>query len=234
MQFGRGIAWIVGAAVIGVVALIHFGLDGTERKETPPEDRGTLGSEAVDPSSPAGAGTHESRPAAARESDRRAVRGRPDRGSDDLAGEAIPYEEGSSRGATEWLDTEGRTEAGARAPRPGTGFSGTSAGERDDEGDQGWGGVYDPPREEASVVGQVMVPCAISPVICNLFSSDAMSLPGTIPVVSDGTEAFLIPIPGEPDVVYIRTGDGVLMVTVDNLTTPDQLDALVQELVPRR
>ncbi len=234
MQFGRGIAWIVGAAVIGVVALIHFGLDGTERKETPPEDRGTLGSEAVDPSSPAGAGTHESRPAAARESDRRAVRGRPDRGSDDLAGEAIPYEEGSSRGATEWLDTEGRTEAGARAPRPGTGFSGTSAGERDDEGDQGWGGLSDPTGEEVSVVNQVMVSCAMSPVLCNVVSPDNVGMWGTISVVSDGTAAILMPLPNEPDVVYIRTGDGVMIVTVDNLTTPDQLDALVQELVPHR
>jgi hypothetical protein len=100
-----------------VAALVYFGLDETEGEKAPPVVLGTRGSEAVDPSSPAGAGTRESRLAAAREKDRGDARGRLDRGADAPAGEAIPYEQGFSRAAAERLGTEGRTAAGARAPR---------------------------------------------------------------------------------------------------------------------
>jgi hypothetical protein len=310
MQFGRGLAWIGGVAVIGVGALIYFGLDGTERKEAPPEVLGTRGPEAADSSSPAGAGTRESRLVAAREKDRRAARGHLDRGADAPAGEASPYEEGSSRAADERLGTEGRTAAGARAPRPGTASSGTRAGEgtgdrpesdadraaidaflraaseaagrdaaprddrvasetsgeRDDGGDRGRGdeddrgrgdeddrgrgdeddrargdeddddkgrgGVSDPMLKGVSVGSPVMMTCANEPWICDFFSM-AFSLPGAIPVVSDGTEAVQLPVAGGPDIVWIRTGSGVMEVPTENLTNAGQLAALVGQLAPR-
>ena len=132
MQFARGLAWIVGLALIGVAALVFFGLQGTEREKAPPGFLGTRGAEGVGPSSPAGADSRGSRLAAAREKDRRAAGGRLNREADAPSGEAVSYQEGSARVAADPLGTGNSAVAGARAPRPGTGASGTHAGQGTD------------------------------------------------------------------------------------------------------
>jgi hypothetical protein len=250
----------VGVAVIGVVAFAYFGLDGTEREATPPEVLGTRGSEAVDPSSPAGAGPRESRLAAAREKDPRAARGRLDRGGDAPAAEAIPDQEGSSRAAAERLGTEGRTAAGPGEGTPDRPESQAdraaidafiqavraeldaaarddraaleTPGGRDDQRDPGRGGVSDPTLEGVSVGSPVRLTCP-GVALCDFFPSPFSKLPGTIQVVSDGNEGILVPATDAPDAVYIRTSDGLILVFTEDLTNAGQLDALVGQLVPR-
>jgi hypothetical protein len=130
MQLGRGLLWIGGVAVIAVGALLFFGLDGTERKGAPSEVLGTGGSEAAGSSSLAEARTGENRRAATRKQrNRKGRRGRLNRQNRAPAGEATPTGEESSRAAAEQLRAEDRTAMGAGAPRPGTGSSGTRAGE---------------------------------------------------------------------------------------------------------
>jgi hypothetical protein len=104
-------------------------------------------------------------------------------------------------------------------------------GGRDDEGDPGRGGVSDPMLEEVSVASPVMTTCANSPWICKEFPS-AFNRPGTISVASGGAEAVLFQA-GRTDMVWIRTGDGIIAVATANLTNADQLYALVEQLVPR-
>jgi hypothetical protein len=103
---------------------------------------------------------------------------------------------------------------------------------RGDEDDQGRGGVSDPMLKGVSVGSPVMMTCASVPGLCGMFPQ-AMGLPGAIPVVSDGTEAVQLPVAGGPDIVWIRTGDGILEVRTENLTNAGQLAALVGQLVPR-
>jgi hypothetical protein len=102
-----------------------------------------------------------------------------------------------------------------------------------ENGDRGTGGVSNPVAKGVSVGNPVMKTCAKEPWICNAFSI-ASILPDTIPAASNGTEAIQFPIPGGPDIVWIRTKSGVIEVSTENLTDVEQLTALIDQLAPPR
>lgn len=222
MQSGRGLAGAVGVGVIGVVALVYFGLDGTEREKAPPEILDTRGAEAVDPSSPAEAGSS------------RAVAEQ--LATDDRTGEAAPADgevSAADRAAIEaFLRAAGEAlQAGSEAAN--RDVAPVTPGRRNDEIYLGQGGASRPTLEDVSVRSHVTISCANSPTICNYFSSTSGTMPGALSVVANGTEAVLLPMPGEPDVVYIRTRGGFILARTENLTNAGQLAALVERLAPR-
>jgi hypothetical protein len=225
VKFGRWLAWIGAVAVVGLAALIYFGIDGTEPEEAPTQVLGTRGSEAADPSSPAEAATRESRPAPARDRERSAASERPDRRADAPAPGGAPSEQGSpeQRAGQEAPDSpesgadQAAIDAFLRAVR-----AELDAAPWYDQGEPKWGGTT---LEGVSVEGRAVVSCASVPTICNLF--DIMDPEQVMTVVSNGSEAMLLRRPGEPDIVHIRTSDGVILVRVDNLLTMEQLAALV-------
>jgi len=100
--------------------------------------------------------------------------------------------------------------------------------------DQGNPDADDPGEPTLAAVSlgtPVMMTCAKEPWVCNAFTL-AANLPDTLPAVSNGIEAIQFPVANGPDMVWIRTDTGVLQVPTENLTHPDQLAALIDQLVP--
>jgi hypothetical protein len=71
--------------------------------------------------------------------------------------------------------------------------------------------------------------CASDPWICNFFNL-AFQLPGTIPVISDGTEAIHIPMSGEAGEIWIRTTAGVTRVPTSGITNAGQVSEVVSQV----
>jgi hypothetical protein len=249
MQFGRGLAWIGGVAVIAVVALIYFGLDRTEREEAEPEVVAMSDSEDPDPFSPARIEARKREVEAARESTEPRGWGE--------AVEAIRPEEEPPRAAARQPGSAGETRAGgARAPVPEavTGRAAIESLFREAAKAPGKNTVtprdrsaYKTPREseDPSDPGQdpgpesapdkvpagspIVMTCASDPWICNFFNL-AFGLPGTIPVISDGTEAIHIPMSGGAGEVWIRTTTGVTRVPTSGITNAGQVSEVVLQV----
>jgi hypothetical protein len=257
MQFGRGLAWIGGVAVIAVVAFIYFGLDRTEREEAQPEVVGMSDSGDPDPFSPARSEAREREVEAAREKYQEAARESVERRARMEAGEATRPAEGSPRAAAEQPGTARETRAGGdREPVPEV-VTGRAAIEslfreapkapgKDTVTPRDWSG-YKTPRESAdpsdpgqdsdpesapgktSAGSPIVMTCASDPWICNLFNL-AFQLPGTIPVISDGTEAIYLPMSGGSGEIWIRTTTGVTRVPTSGITDPGQVSEVVSQV----
>ena len=257
MQFGRGLAWIGGVAVIAVVALIYFGLDRTEREEAESEVVAMSDSGDPDPFSPARIEARKREVEAAREKSQETARESAERRGWGEAVEATRPEEEPPRAAARQPGSAGGTGAGgAREPVPEvvTGRAAIESLFREAAKAPGKNTVtprdrsaYKTPREsgdpsdpgqdpgpesapdKSSAGSPIAMTCASDPWVCNFFNL-AFGLPGTIPVISDGTEAIHIPMAGGAGEVWIRTAAGVTRVPTSGITNAGQVSEVVSQV----
>jgi len=218
MQFGRGLVWIGGVAVVGAS----------------PAGEQTRASRV--------AAAREKRKAARERSRQKAESAAAEAIRSDA--EAIRTEAGPSRAAAERRAREGGTGAGgAREPRStaardrariealfskGAEMPGEKADTPGDESSSETPDERDPESapEEDSVGDPTVMDCATDAWFCNLFNL-AFQLPNTIPVICDGREAIYIPFSRVSGEIWVRVANGIARYPVPRMTNPGQVCAAI-------